>query len=56
MFAMGEAIAHLNYLEQARELKGVEENGVVRYVKLSLNRQGVECHGCTRARSCRSPN
>jgi len=34
MFAMGEAIAHLNYLEQARELKGVEENGVIRYVKL----------------------
>jgi glyoxylase-like metal-dependent hydrolase (beta-lactamase superfamily II) len=34
MFAMGEAIAHLNYLEQARALTRVDENGVIRYVKL----------------------
>jgi glyoxylase-like metal-dependent hydrolase (beta-lactamase superfamily II) len=34
MFAMGEAIAHLNYLEQARELKSVEQNGAIRFVRL----------------------
>jgi glyoxylase-like metal-dependent hydrolase (beta-lactamase superfamily II) len=34
MFAMGEAIAHLNYLEQARALKRADENGVIRYAKL----------------------
>ncbi|HZV55698.1 MAG TPA: MBL fold metallo-hydrolase [Rhodocyclaceae bacterium] len=33
MFAMGEAIAHLNYLEQARRLERVTENGIIRYVK-----------------------
>lgn len=32
MFAMGEAIAHLNYLEQARRLRRVIENGTIRYV------------------------
>jgi glyoxylase-like metal-dependent hydrolase (beta-lactamase superfamily II) len=34
MFAMGEAIAHLNHLEQARELARIEENAVVRHVTL----------------------
>jgi len=34
MFAMGEAIAHLNYLEQARELKSVEQKGAIRFVRL----------------------
>jgi glyoxylase-like metal-dependent hydrolase (beta-lactamase superfamily II) len=33
MFAMGEAIAHLNYLEQARQLERITENGTIRYVK-----------------------
>jgi glyoxylase-like metal-dependent hydrolase (beta-lactamase superfamily II) len=33
MFAMGEAIAHLNYLQQAHRLECVIENGVVRYTK-----------------------
>ncbi len=33
MFAMGEAIAHLNYLEQARHLERIEENGIVRYIR-----------------------
>jgi glyoxylase-like metal-dependent hydrolase (beta-lactamase superfamily II) len=32
MFAMGEAIAHLNYLQQARRLERIEENGTIRYV------------------------
>lgn len=31
MFAMGEAIAHLIYLEKQRRLKRTEENGVIRY-------------------------
>lgn len=39
MFAMGEAIAHLNYLEQARQLERVTENGTIRYVQ---NRKGVK--------------
>ncbi|MGB0129933.1 MAG: MBL fold metallo-hydrolase [Rhodocyclaceae bacterium] len=34
MFAMGEAIAHLNYLEQARAIARVEGNGITQYVKL----------------------
>ena len=32
MFAMGEAIAHLNYLEHAGKLRRVEESGLVRYL------------------------
>jgi glyoxylase-like metal-dependent hydrolase (beta-lactamase superfamily II) len=32
MFAMGEAIAHLNYLQQARSLERTEESGIIRYV------------------------
>ncbi|MDP1610875.1 MAG: MBL fold metallo-hydrolase [Sulfuritalea sp.] len=32
MFAMGEAIAHLNYLEHAGKLQRIEENGLVRFV------------------------
>jgi glyoxylase-like metal-dependent hydrolase (beta-lactamase superfamily II) len=32
MFAMGEAIAHLNYLEHAGSMQRIEENGLVRYV------------------------
>jgi glyoxylase-like metal-dependent hydrolase (beta-lactamase superfamily II) len=31
MFAMGEAIAHLNYLEHAGKLRRIEENGLTRY-------------------------
>ncbi len=31
MFAMGEAIAHLNYLESQRRLERTEENGIIRY-------------------------
>ena len=38
MFAMGEAIAHLNYLEQACQLERAIENGTIRYVQ---NRKGV---------------
>jgi glyoxylase-like metal-dependent hydrolase (beta-lactamase superfamily II) len=33
MFAMGEAIAHLNHLKQSHRLKRVDENGAIRYVK-----------------------
>ena len=33
MFAMGEAIAHLNYLEKARRLERTVENGSIRYVR-----------------------
>jgi glyoxylase-like metal-dependent hydrolase (beta-lactamase superfamily II) len=33
MFAMGEAIAHLNYLQQARRLERNQENGITRYRK-----------------------
>jgi len=32
MFAMGESIAHLNYLEHAGSMRRIEENGLVRYV------------------------
>ena len=32
MFAMGEAIAHLNYLEHAGKMQRNEENGLVRFV------------------------
>ena len=32
MFAMGEAIAHLNYLEHAGKLQRIEESGLTRYV------------------------
>jgi glyoxylase-like metal-dependent hydrolase (beta-lactamase superfamily II) len=31
MFAMGEAIAHLNYLEHAGKMQRIEENGLIRY-------------------------
>ncbi len=33
MFAMGETIAHLNYMENARAIVCVEENGMTRFVK-----------------------
>ena len=33
MFAMGEAIAHLNYLERARRLERIVENGNTRYIR-----------------------
>jgi glyoxylase-like metal-dependent hydrolase (beta-lactamase superfamily II) len=33
MFAMGEAIAHLNYLQQARHLERIDENGIIRYAR-----------------------
>jgi glyoxylase-like metal-dependent hydrolase (beta-lactamase superfamily II) len=32
MFAMGEAIAHLNYLEHAGKMQRIEENGLIRFV------------------------
>jgi glyoxylase-like metal-dependent hydrolase (beta-lactamase superfamily II) len=32
MFAMGESIAHLNYLEHAGKLQRIEKDGLVRYV------------------------
>lgn len=32
MFAMGESIAHLNYLEKQRKLKRLERDGVIRFV------------------------
>ncbi|MCF8177944.1 MAG: MBL fold metallo-hydrolase [Sulfuritalea sp.] len=32
MFAMGEAIAHLNYLEHAGKIQRIEENGITRYI------------------------
>ena len=34
MFAMGETIAHLNYLEHAHRIERINGNGVVRFVKL----------------------
>ena len=34
MFAMGETIAHLNYLEHAHRVERIIENGINRYVKL----------------------
>jgi glyoxylase-like metal-dependent hydrolase (beta-lactamase superfamily II) len=33
MFAMGEAIAHLNYLQQARRLERVTENATIRFFR-----------------------
>ncbi len=33
MFAMGESMAHLNYLERRGRLRRLEENGTIRYVK-----------------------
>jgi glyoxylase-like metal-dependent hydrolase (beta-lactamase superfamily II) len=35
MFAMGEAIAHLNHLERQRRLERHEENGIIRYASLN---------------------
>ena len=35
MFAMGEAMAHLNYLEHKRQVRRNEENGITRFVKSS---------------------
>lgn len=32
MFAMGESIAHLNYLEKQQKLKRLERDGVIRFV------------------------
>jgi len=32
MFAMGEAIAHLNYLEHAGRMRRIEENGRIRFI------------------------
>jgi glyoxylase-like metal-dependent hydrolase (beta-lactamase superfamily II) len=37
MFAMGEAIAHLHYLEQAGRVRRVEEAGLRRFVKVELS-------------------
>ncbi|MFA6312253.1 MAG: MBL fold metallo-hydrolase [Sterolibacterium sp.] len=34
MFAMGETIAHLNYLEHAQRIERIAENGITRFVKL----------------------
>jgi glyoxylase-like metal-dependent hydrolase (beta-lactamase superfamily II) len=34
MFALGESIAHLIYLEQARSMKRVTENGIIRFVNI----------------------
>ena len=34
MFAMGETIAHLNYLEHAQRIQRIAENGITRFVKL----------------------
>jgi hypothetical protein len=34
MFAMGEAVAHLHYLEQAGRVRRVEEEGLRRFVKV----------------------
>ena len=34
MFAMGETIAHLNYLEHARRIERTNDNGIHRFVKL----------------------
>lgn len=34
MFALGEAIAHLIYLEKARSMKRVTENGIIRFVNI----------------------
>jgi len=33
MFAMGETIAHLNYLEHAHALRRVEDNGLIRFIQ-----------------------
>lgn len=33
MFAMGEAIAHLHYLESQKKVRRVEENGVIRFAR-----------------------
>jgi glyoxylase-like metal-dependent hydrolase (beta-lactamase superfamily II) len=35
MFAMGEAIAHLNHLEKLRRLERIPENGIIRYASLN---------------------
>lgn len=35
MFAMGEAIAHLNYLEHAGKLRHIDDNGLSRFVSVS---------------------
>jgi hypothetical protein len=41
MFAMGEAIAHLNRLEQAGRLVRTQgEDGVIRYIRASGNLAG----------------
>jgi hypothetical protein len=32
MFAMGETLAHLNYLEHRRHVRRIEENGISRFV------------------------
>jgi len=34
MFAMGETIAHLNYLEHAQRIRRGEEHGIIRFAKL----------------------
>jgi len=34
MFAMGETIAHLNYLEHAQRIQRTDDNGITRFVKL----------------------
>lgn len=37
MFAMGEAIAHLNYLEKRRQLERRIENGIIRFTAVKQN-------------------
>ncbi len=34
MFAMGEAIAHLNHLEHGQRIRRVGEDDVIRYVRI----------------------
>jgi hypothetical protein len=35
MFAMGEAIAHVNHLRHAGRLEAVDEGGVLRFARVS---------------------
>ena len=35
MFAMGEAIAHLNYLQHAGKMQRIEANGLTHYINIS---------------------
>ena len=40
MFAMGESIAHLNYLEHAGRLRRTQDAGVFRFVATQQDRRG----------------